>query len=121
MPISTTWYIPDRVILTKVSGAMTAEDLQEMNRIISENAPRSGQLHQLIDITEMTKAPTIGTLRQHTRSASDSDGYVISIGKVNRLLEFVITTVAQFTNSRIIVVGTLDEAIAKLRHLDPSL
>jgi hypothetical protein len=121
MPISTSWYIPGRVILTKVTGAMTGEDIEEMNRIITENAPQSGMVHQLIDITEMTKAPTIGTLRQHTRKAGDGDGYVISIGKVNRLLEFVITTAAQFTNSRILVVPTLEEAIMKLRQLDPSV
>jgi hypothetical protein len=121
MPISTSWYIPEKVILNKVSGAMSAEDIQEMNRVFVENSPVTGQLHQLIDITEMTKVPTIGTLRQHSRKASDHDGYVVIIGKVNRLLEFTITTAAQFTNLRIMVVATLEEAITKLRNLDTTL
>ena len=122
MAISTSWYIPDRVVLYKVIGAMDANDIGEMERVMTSNMPVAGRaIHQMIDITDMTRPPTIGVLRQHARPASHDDGYFVVIGKVSRMSEFVITTLAQITNFRVIIVSSLEEAITKLRHQDPTL
>lgn len=122
MAISISWYIPGRVILHKVTGAMGLDDIDEMERVMTANKPTEGRaFHQLIDITDMTKPPSIGMLRQRSRPAGDDDGFVIIIGKVNRMIEFIITSLAQITNFRVLVVPTFEEAITKLRHLDPSL
>lgn len=121
MAVSTSWYIPGKVTLTKISGAMTVEDLEEINSRAAENRPATGWLHQLLDITEMTKPPTIGMLRNHSGTPTDRDGFIVVIGNLNRIIEFTITTAAQFTNIRMLVAQSAEEAIAKLRNLDPSL
>lgn len=121
MTVSTSWYIPGKVTLTKITGAMTAEDLEDINARAAENRPASGLLHQLLDITGMTKPPTIGMLRNHSAKPTDHDGFIVVIGNVNRIVEFTMITAAQFTNVRMLVAPTLDEAIKKLGNLDPSL
>jgi hypothetical protein len=122
MAVSTTWYIPDRVILHKISGELGISDVEEMERVMNKSIPVTGHpRHQLIDISEMTKPPSIKVLRERSHAANDDDGYVIIIGKLNRMIDFIVTTFAQLTNFRILVVPTLEEALDKLHHLDPSL
>lgn len=122
MAHTTSWYLPGKVILHRVTGNMTADDLEDMNRTTMENKPSSGRfLHQLIDISEMTKAPSIGTLRQHSRASGADDGYIVIVGKINRMIEFTITSIAQVTNFRMLVAPTVEDAIRQLRNLDPSL
>ena len=120
MTVTSSWQIPDRVILHKVTDGLTADDIEEMNRAVNGNKS-ARMLHQIIDISDMTKAPGIGVLRHHSRSASDNDGYIVVIGNLSRLVEFTVTTIAQITNFRVLVVASVDKAIPKLRHLDPTL
>ena len=122
MAFSMSWYIPERVMLMKLSGQVTADDVKEMDQVVMDNRSFAGRMvHQCLDVTEMTKPPSIGSLRQHTHVTGEGDGYVIIIGTVNRIMEFVLLSIAQIKNIRMIVVPTLDEAIEELRILDPSL
>ena len=120
MTVTSSWQIPDRVILHKVTNGLTADDIEEMNRAVTENKS-ARMLHQIIDISDMTKAPGLGVLRHHSRSARDTDGYIVVVGKLSRMVEFTVTSIAQITNFRVMVVPSVEEAIPKLRHLDPSL
>lgn len=122
MAFSMSWYIPDRVMLMKISGQVTADDVQQMDQLVVDNRTIAGRtVHQCIDVTEMTKPPSLGALRQHAHVTDESDGYVIIIGSINRMVEFVLLSIAQVKNIRMIVVPTLDQAIEELRTLDPSL
>jgi hypothetical protein len=122
MAFSMSWYIPDRVMLLKISGHATADDVKQINQLVIDNRPPFGlMVHQIIDITEMTKPPSFGALRQHTHVTEAGDGYLVIIGSMNRMMEFVLVSIAQVKNMRLIVVSSLAEAIAELCTLDSSL
>src|SRR5262245_15606860 len=116
------WYIPGKVIYFRIVDAMSNEDLAEMSQAIADNLPSSGQfLHQIMDIRDMTKSPSIGMLRRFSPVSGERDGYVVVVGSINRMIDFLIITVSKFSNFRIITAATPEEAIAKLRIIDPSL
>ena len=122
MAFSMSWYIPDRVMLLKLSEHVTADDVKQMDQVVMDNRSVAGRMvHQCIDVTEMTKPPSLGALRQHAHETDEGDGYVIVIGTINRMVQFVLLSIAQVKNIRLIVVPTLDQAIEELRALDPSL
>jgi hypothetical protein len=122
MAFSMSWHIPERIMLLKVTGQVTTDDVKQINQlVIDSHSSHHYMVHQIIDITEMTKPPGFGALRQHTHVTDVNDGYVVIVGHMNRMVEFIMVSVTQLKNIRLIVVDTLDEAIAELVALDPSL
>ena len=122
MGFSTSWYIPERVMLVKLTGQITTEDVKQINQLVLDShSPDHHMVHQIVDITEMTKPPGFGSLRQHAHTTQPGDGHLVIVGRLNILLEFILNSISQAKNMRISVVDTLDEAIEELMSHDPSL
>jgi hypothetical protein len=115
MPAENTWIVENRVMLTRLSGHITIEDMQASARrgtamIETGTAP----VYSLVDASQIEHFPLkLNELKSVTdEGSSDKLGWIIIYGIPNRLLSFLATTFAQLIGKNYKVVNTQDEALA---------
>jgi hypothetical protein len=120
MPFDVSWSNSKQVILLKVEGVLTLEDLQslfvEAAAMMNET---SDLVHFLVDTRTLQKIDNIpATLKivqgepRHPRM-----GWMIVVGKMNPMIKFGMDFVGLLTKSRYHCVNTMPEALAFLKEI----
>src|SRR5690242_7681289 len=107
MPAENSWIVENRVMLTRLSGNITIEDMKASARrgtamIESGIAP----VYSFVDASQIEHFPLkLNELKSITEEgSSDKLGWIIIIGIPNRLLSFLATTFAQLIGKNYKVV-----------------
>ena len=126
MPISISWIIEDKLLMVKMIGEVTMEELNDLTQnsldILSQSA---GEVHhQIIDLSETTKLPShIKEIGDLTRPVNEHEamGWVIMFGIKNQLLKFIATMATQLSRGKVKVVDSYDDALDTLKRVDAQL
>lgn len=126
MSYELSWYIDRRIVLARLTGDVSAEEIFQNNQRIARDYVQQGQapVHLLIDISGMEKFPS--NLKQ-LKAASDillrehSLGWMVTVGKVNTLERFLTSTLTQMFGVRLHMTDTLARALAFLSKNDVSI
>lgn len=125
MPIEIFWYIEKRVLTTRLSGEVTAEDMiingRAMDAYIKASTP---PLFLIIDQTEVTKfAPSLRDMSQGIRSSPWMNAnieYTILISN-NKLFSFFGVIIGRIMGAKLYHVTSLDGAFNLLNTHFPTL
>jgi SpoIIAA-like len=123
MPFKTSWADDKRIIYTKLTGTLTAQEAQEMSdthaKFLSEG---TAPVHLVVDVTGLSGVPT--NLRQNTSMGGylrhSALGWTVLIGG-NVLVNFMVSVIGQVFKFRYSKRETLDEALAYLIAQDQTL
>jgi hypothetical protein len=115
MPAENSWIVDNRVMLTRLMGHITIEDMIASARkgtamIESGIAP----VYSFVDASQIEHFPLkLNELKSISEEgSSDKLSWIIIYGIPNRLLSFLATTFVQIIGKRYKVVATQDEALA---------
>jgi hypothetical protein len=122
MPVENSWLIENRVMLTRLSGHVTIDDLVQNARegtLMIESGIKP--VYSLVDASGIEQFP-LRLNQMHAVSeqgSSDKLDWIIIYGIPNRFISFLATTFVQVIQKRYKVVGTLDEAMAFVNSREP--
>lgn len=121
MPVENSWLIENRVLLTRMIGSITVEDMTiSAERGTAMIAAGIDPVYSLVDMTELTGFPVkLSELSAVFKQPSDEKlGWIIIYGIPNRFVNFLATTFAQLSGKHYKVVDTQAEALRLVDHLE---
>ncbi len=126
MPVTCEWYIPDKVFIIRLSGVITAADIETMAGFwVPIMAQYQGKLlHNITDVSEVEHYQvTLQNIRQSFAQLGSDKllGWVIISGKLNPFIHFIIATSSQLTGFKYRLLPSVDASIAFLKEYDDSL
>lgn len=120
MPVTNEWLIEGRVLLTRVSGSVTMEELI----VASANGTAmietgAAPVYNLVDISAMKGFPTrVTEVRQiSVGGTSPKLEWIIVYGIQNSMVNFLATLFTQFLKTNSKVVPTQDDALALIARV----
>jgi hypothetical protein len=126
MPAETAWYQENRVIIVRVQGELTLDDMAVVDRnivnYVRQGAPSSPLVHLIVNMREMTKMP-VNLAQVHrtlTHLKEPALGWSVMVG-MSPVMRFVASTVIQMAGARFRIVPTLEEGVAFLISQDESI
>ncbi len=126
MSAETTWYIENRVILMRVQGESTFQDIaQEDAEVvvrIRQGSKVTPLVHLILDMRAMTKIPVnlVEIRRALTHLKEPALGWTVVAG-MSPVIRFVAGMVTQMAGVRFRMFPTLEEAVSFLISQDESL
>lgn len=121
MPVENRWLVQDRILLTRLVGSITADELAESSRegtrlIESGTAP----VYSLVDMTEMTHYPMrVADFRSsYQQPTSDKLALIVIYGIPNQVASFMAGIFTRLTRTRYKVVANQAEALALVDALE---
>lgn len=126
MPAETTWYIENRVILSRVEGEATFQDVAEVDAElvarIRQGANFAPLVHLILDMRTMTKIPVnlVEMRKTLTHLKEPALGWTLVIG-MNPVMRFVAGMITQMAGVRFRMFPTFEEAVSFLLSQDESL
>jgi len=125
MPYQTNWCVEQRVILTRYTGTIVAEDIhgqiEETRALIEQGRPL---IHSIIDLSQIDKWPPLNTVNEFRAMEIDAVrehmGWSIIVAN-NVVLKFGSALFAPIFKLRQRIFSTLDEALDFLQENDPTL
>ena len=125
MPYQTSWCVEKRVILTRYTGIIVAEDIhgqiKETRALIEQGTPL---IHSIIDLSQIDKWPPLNTVNEFRAMEIDDVrehmGWSIIVAN-NVVLKFGSALFAPIFKLRQRIFSTLDEALDFLQENDPTL
>jgi hypothetical protein len=127
MPYKISWYVENRVILNKMSGRMSVEEVEamvlEVVAYLKVAAQHTDQPVQAIfDQSELEKMPSLPQLVSASEPIRKQTNrqWMILITK-DRMTKAVTSILNNVFRSPMKTVPTFDEAINVLKQIDPSL
>jgi hypothetical protein len=121
MPVENLWLVENRVMLTRLSGHVTIDDLAENARqgtamIESGIAP----VYSLVDTSQMESFPLkLNDLKTvYDQGSDDKLGWILIYGIPNRFVSFLATTLLQLMRKNYKVVNTQEEAMTFVNSLE---
>jgi hypothetical protein len=126
MAYSMTWLIQDRVAQLTLSGGVTLEDIIAYSAQIHDEylGNRTKPIHFIFDVAAMSGFPTqVIAIKRASESYMHHQamGWVVFVGIQNPLMGFLANTVAQTQKIKSQQAKTVEEAMGRLKRLDPSI
>lgn len=124
MPFELSWQIPQRVVLMRIWGEVTLHEITAQDSALHEWLHKvQGPIHLIGDDRKVTRAPyAIQGLRLTLRLLRNEKlGYVFTFGRSHPMAEFLTFTLFTGAGIKYQRVRTLDDAVAKLHTIDPTL
>ena len=127
MPCELKWYLQDRVLLQRLSGVVTLEDVKASNaQLKTFLASGVAPTHVIVDLSGVERFPTsLSTIKEFVQPVPNQDilGWVLIFGAKNALLRFLASMVTQLAgeNVRMRMLDTLPQAIDFIRKQDETL
>lgn len=124
MSIETRWYVEHRLSYTRLWGEVSEQDLKTMDAWLIACMDDSPALlvHHIIDTSDVTKPTSARQALQLKAPRHPRMGWSITIGaNRNPIVRFLTALVISAARIRYRDVSTLDEALALLHTLDPTL
>lgn len=114
MPIHTEWFVPRRILITRVIGDTTIEEMRADNqrrRQMTESLPHP--VKQLFDLTQLHRFPLhIGSLITLWRDENQfRPSFAVVYGKVHPVVLLLANIFSHTVMREIRVVATLKEAL----------
>ena len=121
MPVENSWFIEGRVVLTRLVGDVTVEELETASKQgTALNEAGVAPIYGLVDMTELAHFPS--RLNDFTKliqqGKSDKLGWIIVYGIPNRMANFLATLFAQLIRTNFKVVNTQQEALEMIERLE---
>lgn len=126
MPYSISWFVENRAVLVTLTDAVTVEEMMEYGSVLHDDYLEKGQapIHLVVDLNHMTGFPTqVMAVKRASQAYLNHPalGWAIFVGIHNPLLSFVANTVSQTLRIKSQQAKTLEEALEKLKRIDPQL
>lgn len=124
MPFAMTWYIPKRVIYLKIEGDITIADIEAISTHLIEMLDQgTAPVHCFADDENIGKIPyKIAEFRKTaTALAHPSMGWLIAIGLVHPMVNFIIPLIAQLFKVNYYRCYTVKQAQDILTRRDTSI
>lgn len=121
------WLVPNQVIYSHPSGAVTLADLSSGNEeilVLLKTGYEITQkpIHLIVDTSSVITQPSpLETRRVFTYMRDPRLGWTMVGGLGNPLLYFFTKLVSSFIISKTVICPTLEHALDQLRRKDPSL
>jgi hypothetical protein len=126
MPTKTTWYQENHVIISRVEGETTLQDIidvdAEVVARIRQGAKVTPLVHFILDMRAMTKIPVnlVEIRRALTHLKEPALGWTVVAG-MSPVIRFVAGMITQMAGVRFRMFPTLEEAVSFLISQDESL
>ncbi|MEO8612346.1 MAG: hypothetical protein ABI690_30905 [Chloroflexota bacterium] len=126
MPTVTTWYQENHVIISRVEGEATLQDITavdaEVVARIRQGSKVTPLVHFILDMRAMTKIPVnlVEIRRALTHLKEPALGWTVVAG-MSPVIRFVAGMITQMAGVRFRMVPTLEEAVSFLISQDESL
>lgn len=121
MAYDMTWHTDKRIVMIRIYGELTADELIAINRktgdYVEDGIPF---VHLVLDVRDLEKYPKLGDATKIDFATYDEVGWTIIVG-ASAILKFISSIVVQVTGARYRMVSDVDEAIAFLQTNDSSL
>ncbi|RMG86802.1 MAG: STAS/SEC14 domain-containing protein [Chloroflexi bacterium] len=122
MPFEISWYIPKRVILSRLVGDVTEDDMHGMFDLsiamLDEGQP---PVHMIADQTAVGKFPNnLSAMQFMVRKPHPNMGWVVVVSS-NRVARFLTNILFQVMPVPTKMVDTMDAALTYLNHVDNSI
>jgi hypothetical protein len=121
MPFEISWYQPQRVVLMKIEGVMTPDEVQTVvaktTAMLNET---SVMTHFLVDTRTLQKIENIPAALKAVQSGPMHPlmGWMIVVGRMNPMVKFVLDFVGLLTKSRYRRFDTMPEGLSFLKEID---
>jgi hypothetical protein len=124
MPVENSWIVEDRVMLTRLIGHLTIEDMaanSQRGTIMIESGV--APVYSLVDASLIEHFPLkLNEMKGLTeQGSSDKLGWIIIYGIPNRILAFLATTFVQVIGKNYKVVNTLEDALEFVRNIEGNM
>lgn len=121
MPVENRWYIEGRVVLTRLFGNVTVDELEAASKEgTALNDSGVAPVYGIVDMTGLEHFPS--RLSDVTKliqgGKSDKLSWIIVYGIPNRMANFLATVFAQLVRTNFKVVNTQDEALQLVERLE---
>jgi hypothetical protein len=125
MPYTLEWYQPQRIILFKLVGKMSEEEVEQSSHNLYHDFLEPGQapVHILYDSTDLTDYPRNLILVRHAATKYMKHpklGWLIIYGPDNLTLRFLGKVVSQIMRVQFRYVSTKEDALEILHRIDLS-
>lgn len=124
MPIQVEWLIPNRVIMSRMSGVISVEDIEgwlvSLTKMVNEGTPLVHHIGDNLQIESIeVSLKTLQVLIKGIKKA-DHFGWYLSVttNPINRMMSAL---TSQFAGIRIRTYWTVEEALSFLKENDPSI
>jgi len=122
MPYNIEWYIPDRVMLIHLRGAMTLEELAAMAdqsvTFIKSGLP---PVHAIVDQRNLISYPyRLNNLLTINRGKQAESGFTVMVSE-SQVARFVTNAFFQLIGMEMRSCTSFDEAMNILQRVDPTL
>ena len=124
MATQTSWYIKDRVVLCRVDGNFTLDEIKQASDEIKSLLEQGRRpVHVISDVRELKEYPIrLGDIKNSTEYLRHpAMGWQIVVSHQNQLIRFLATVLGQAVHVNIRVVSTMEEATAVLERIDQGL
>jgi len=123
MPVTTTDYIPYRIVYSRFDGAIEdeqylAEDYRTWEFL---DRPEVVEEHLLIDIRTISNLPNIKTMSKSKCGRHPKIGWVIVLGFPNPAYKFFIVAVTGILRLRVRFFDTFEQATTFIQQVDATL
>ncbi len=124
MPYEVTWYLPGLVILDRVYGKATMQDVVETSQLLAEMLKRDEPLpyiHLIVDVSDLETLPVELNLSRITDAmqhmSSPTLGWTLMV-TTNPFARFLATVATQVMRQRFRSFTSIDEALSFLGGQD---
>jgi hypothetical protein len=122
MPYEFSWVLPQRVMLVRIYGEVTAKEMEQIDTqtltAVMEGTP---PVHGIVNTLDVISVPVnLKTMTRTFRGIHPNAGITIMISQ-NPLYHFFLNIITQLNHAETHTAKTYVEAIEKLRRLDPTL
>jgi hypothetical protein len=126
MPYKTSWFIEQRAVQIELIGEVTLEDMAAYSAILHDDYLEKGEapVHMVFNLQNLQRFPSQVLAIKKTSDLymhHPALGWAIFVGINNPLMSFLANTVAQTLKIKSQQAKTLDEALEKLKRIDPQL
>lgn len=126
MSYELSWIVPKRVILIRLTGTDSDDEVGEMDRkviqMFEEGDPDAPSIHQILVFDNFTNTASLKTLSQLASPRHPRSGTVISVGEAQTpMLRATTGLVAQVTRMKREKRATVAEALETLYRIDATL
>jgi len=122
MPATTEWLEKDRIVITKLFGDLTLDEITLANeKHLEMVANGERNIHVILDVSELSKFPTeIRSIKASGDAYLEHPnmGFVMVVGIKNPILRFLSSIVTQLSSADMRQVATIEEAIARINQID---
>lgn len=125
MTVEMAWFIENKVVYCKISGAVTESELTQLDSLAIQwfdQSPESS-IHILVDAQQVTQTAPLAAQSKLQFPKHAKLGWIVAGGsaKSNVVVRMIVSLVSQFFKVRWRDERTLDEALAFLQEIDSSL